>query len=284
MRIRRREGEMSTVTGAALWTSAALAIGLVLIAIFPGAVARAMTHLPGRSEHVLDAEETQAFNAAMALPDAAVQRPETLESIPEKYRDFVRSRPSESRIQFALMNDDLVFRIPRTEAPNVIHAGLSVFYFVISMPSLLMLLLGILGFQYVCFSGIQLQLTLIQDDPRSGTIISVLSAVLISLLLYELYLVNIILNSLVAKFGNQYILALRDRIVICKTLSVLHHTQMCPASTIQQWTPPLVKGQAGGQERIAAYFGKITLVLPTENDGRWIFAGLSVRYAARDPG
>jgi hypothetical protein len=275
---------MSTVTVAALWTLAAFAIGLVLIAFFPGTVARAMAHFPGRAEHVLDAEETNAFNAARALPDAAVQRAQSVENVSEKYRAFVRSRPPETRVQFALMNDDLVFRIPRPGAPKVTWVGLTVFYFVIGIPRLLVLLLGIFGFQYVCFSAIQLQFTFIQDDPRSGTIISVLSAVLVSMFLYQIYVVKIVFNSLVSEFGNQYILALRDRFIICKTLSVLLLTQMCPVSSIRQWTPPLTKGQSAGRERIKAYFGKIMLILPTENDGRWICAGLSVRYATRGPG
>ncbi len=60
---------MSIGTDPALWTLLAFAIGLALVVFFPRAVARAMSYLPGHSGHLLNTEETGAFNAAMALPE-----------------------------------------------------------------------------------------------------------------------------------------------------------------------------------------------------------------------
>lgn len=275
---------MSIGTDPALWTLLAFAIGLALVVFFPRAVARAMSYLPGHSGHLLNTEETGAFNAAMALPDLIVQ-PSKLD-IPDGYRDFVRSRPPETHIQFALIGEDLVFRIPRAETrkttPSAIRSLLSARLTVMALIYSPLFLFGVVAIQYMCFYGIQTQLAVFQEDPRSATIISMLVAASILLILGEIYVVKFIFDILAAEFGSQYVLALHDRIVVCKKLSVFRHAQIYPVSSVRQWTPPLEEGEFAGQVMVIADFGNARVIFPTEDDARWICQGLSVRYAARE--
>lgn len=276
---------MSIGTAPALWTLLAFAIGLALVVFFPDAVARAMSHLPGHSAHLLDMEETDALNAAMALPDSTVQ-PSKL-NIPDIYRDFVQKRPPDTSVQFALMGEDLVFRIPGAETRNKTLSGATFLLaeilgvLVLSAPRLFIVLFSVFAIQYMCIYGIRTQLALIHEDPRSATIISMLLAASVLLVLGEIYVVKFMFDMLAADLGSQYILALHDRIVICKKLSVFRHAQMYPVSSVRQWTPPLEMGQSAGRERVMSRFGKAMLIFPTEDDARWICEGLSVRYAMR---
>jgi hypothetical protein len=214
-----------------------------------------------RAAGLPDRTDANALQASVTLSIANSQLGNSTSTLPAKFKDFSDSVPFDTSISFAATNDLVVFRIPGNRR--------GVFSILFLSGWLIGWTVGIFVAATVLFAF------LFKPDSvswgSSGSAIFI-AGWLIAAVAGEYFAIKGLIDALVVSFGNQYIAAFPDRLIIRRSLIVFGVNNTYAPQYIALFKPT--------DSGLQFEYGKSKKLIsgPTEIESRWIAMGLSALY------
>lgn len=206
--------------------------------------------------------EGGALGQAVTLPDVPTDRGNFSKEIAPRFSSFIDSRPFDSNITYDLRDGALLFRIPgsRTNLFQILFmsgwlAGWTAGIFFVTT-----ILLSSLFNRGAEQSG----LGWFGGVFMSGWLVAAIAG--------EYAAIQGLTSILVVSLGNQYIAALRDRMIVRKSLLFMKIDNVYASRYLRNWKAT--------QEGLQFEYGKQKELIggPTEIEASWIASGLIAQY------